>query len=219
MQLAIYIDTSSNRLLAGLNLSTAIVPTSLPLFVGDTLSLQVYLMIPLPTFTASVENYAIISTAGLSLLAYLTNGQDSSSIDYEQYTQQVVWTSDPTGQYFYANLALNTPALVTLIGDNENATANLVIGYLQNGVPRTVLNVPINLQAGVPTSNLVVPAGLTPLSVEAAVGMFVPIAGVPANAPLNTGQGFFQTTPLGKKGYIHLDDDGAGGIIWKCDPV
>ncbi len=176
-------------------------------------------MRPLQVFTPSVPNYAIIPTVGLTLELYLTNGLDSEAAHYAQYTQQVVWNTDPNNQYFYANLALNTQALIDLLAENTSAKAYLVIGYVQAGADTTVLYQPITVQPGVPTSNLVVPPGLTPLSMEAASGLFVPIAGVPPNAPAAFGGGFILTSPLGKKLFIHADDDGAGGVVYKADPI
>lgn len=219
MQLTLYIDTSSNRLLSSLNTSSSVQPSSLPFFVGDTLQLQIYLMVPLQTFTPSVPNYAIIPTAGLTLELFLTNGLDSGAVGYAQYTQQIVWNTDPNNQYFYANLALNTPALVALLANNTSAKATLVVGYVQNGTDTTVLYQPITVQPGIPTGNLVVPPGLTPLSLEAASGLFVPKAGVPPNAPLAFGAGFILTTPLGVKLFIHAIDDGQGGATFQADSI
>lgn len=222
MQLTLYIDTSANRLLSSLNTSSSVQTSSLPFFVGDTLQLQVYLMNPLQTFTPSVPGYQIIPTTGLTLELFLTNGLESGAVGppaYAQYTQQVVWNTDPTNSYFYANLALNTAELIALIGDSTSAKAYLVIGYVQAGKDTTVLYQPITVQPGLPNSNLVVPPGLTPLSLEAAVGLFVPIIGVPANAPLAFGSGYILTTPLGKKLFIHAADDGQGGATLQADQI
>lgn len=219
MQLTLYIDTSSNRLLSSLNTSSSVQPSSLPFFVGDTIQLQIYLMKPLQTFTPSVPGYQIIPTVGITLELFLTNGLDSSSPDYEQYTQQIAWNTDPNNQYFYASLSLNSPDLVALIGNSTSAKAYLVIGNVVPLNDTTYLYQPVTLQPGVPTSNLVVPPGLTPLSLEAAVGLFVPKSGVPANAPAAFGAGFILTSPLGKKLFIHAADDGQGGVTFQSDPI
>lgn len=219
MQLTLYIDTSSNRLLSSLNTSSSVQPSSLPFFVGDTLQLQIYLMKPLQTFTPSVPGYQIIPTLGITLELFITNGLDSSSPDYQQYTQQIDWATDPNNQYFYAGLSLNTPDLVALIGNSTSAKAYLVIGNVVPLNDTTYLYQPITLQPGVPTTNLVVPPGLTPLSLEAAVGLFVPQSGVPANAPLAFGGGFILTSPTGLKLFCYAKDDGQGGVTLQSDQI
>lgn len=222
MRLSLYINTASNNLLSSLTGSAAVAPQSLPFFCGDVIQLQVYLMEPLQTTQPSVPQYSIINTAGLALEMYITNGLDSNSPDYIAYTWQVTWSTDPNNQYFYANLDLTQEALVTLLANSTNATAYLVVGYVAGGYDTTVLYVTITLQPGIPNAVGPLPAGLTPLSVQAAAGMFVPISGVPpipGGGP--NGAGFFLTSPNGHKLYVCAVDnaDGSGPAQLQVSPV
>lgn len=213
MQLTLYIDVARNRLVSALNASTLIDPLSLPLFVGDKLQLQVYLMTPLQTQQPSIPQYSIVSTLGLALGLYLTNGQDSNAVGYVAYTWQVAWNTDPNNTYFYATLDLTQAALVTLLGSNTSASCYLVVGYVQGGVDTTVFYKPVTVQPGLP--NAVGPplAGLTPLSAEAAAQMFVPINGGAA------GQSFIMLTPLGKRLLIQAVDNADGTISFQASPM
>ena len=176
-QITLYIDTSTGNLLESLNQSQTVSPSTLPLAVGDTPLFQIYLMAPLPSYKPSQPNYYNIGTAGNTLELYLTNGLDENALGYLAYTWQVDWFTDPTNAYFYANVALNTEALITLISTNLTATAYLTIGYNNAGGSFTPFNSQVTLKPGLPNAVGPVPAGLTPLSLEQARGLFVPISG------------------------------------------
>jgi hypothetical protein len=185
----------------------------LPLFVGDTLQVRIYLCTPLQVVLPSQWNYQIIGTAGLALQAFVTNGLDSAAAGYLVYTQQITWQTDVNNQYFFANLALNTAALNTLLGNATSAPATLVIGYIQGGVDTTVLYQAVTFKPGLPNASLVLPPGLTALSTQAAAQEYVPING---GTP---GQGFFLLTPTGKKLYLQASDDGNGGVTFQASPM
>lgn len=209
--LALYIDTTSNSLIAGVNDFSSVDPATLPFFFGDTLNLQVYLMNKTGTTLSGSNPYTVIVTAGITFFLYFTDGKATATI----YTQQISWNSDPANQYFYSTLSLNTAALQTLLGTSTGASCYMKAGYIQNGLQTTVLSAVVNIGVGIPSTNLVVPANLTPLSVEVARAMFVPEDGAPANP----GQGFFLLTPNGKKLYIHATDNPDGTASFNADPL
>ena len=126
-QFTLYIDTTSNQLLYALNSARIVDPGTLPLFYPDTLQLQVYLMTRLQTIDPSVFQYAIISTAGLSLLMEVTNGKATGDAGRLVYTSQYVWSTDASNQYFYANLPLNTAAIQTLL-DASGPSSSSALG-------------------------------------------------------------------------------------------
>ena len=208
-RLNLFVDTTSNSLLAGLTAPITINPTSLPLYYGDTLSLQVYLLNKVSSTLAGSNPYTIINTAGLQLFVYLDDGTITPG---NVYTQQISWNTDPTNSYFYSTLALNTNAIQTLIGTGTSGNAVLKIGYIQNGVQTTVLSVNVVIGVGIPPSSIVVPPGLTPLSVQVAQAMFVPIAG-------QAGNGFYLITPNGKKLFICATDQPDGTAVFQASPV
>ena len=179
--LTLYINTRANSLIAGQSSTQSVDASSLPLFFGDTLSLVIYLLqLPLGYNATDPSNSKLqtVSTAGLQLYLYLDDGTTGGTI----YTQQILWQTDPTGSYFYANLVLNTEALQTLLGSQTSATCWLKIGYVQNGLQTTVLSKQVTVGVGLPTVALVAPAGQTPLSAEVASATYVslqPVAGRP----------------------------------------
>jgi hypothetical protein len=208
--LNLFIDTTSNGLIAGLNAPVSVNPSSLPFFYGDTLGLQVYLLNTTSTTLAGSNPYTVINTAGLQLFAYLDNGL--AGVNNVIYTQQISWATDPTNSYFYSTLSLNTAALQTLLGTATSANCYLQIGYVQNGLQTTVLSIPVTIAVGIPSTNLVVPAGLIPLSVQVAQAMFVPIAG-------QAGNGFYLISPLGKKLLISAIDNPDGTASLQASPA
>jgi hypothetical protein len=173
VQLTLFISVSENALLTGLQESAQIDAQSLPLFYGDTLALKVYLLNKLESKTLADFPYEKLSTSGLAFFLYLTDGKASPTI----YTQQIVWQTDANGLYFYANLALNTAALASLLGTATQASCWLKAGFTQAGLPITVLSKQVNISAGMPGASLDVPAGLTPLSVEVANATYAPLIG------------------------------------------
>ena len=208
--LNLYVDTTANQLLAGLNAPSAIDPTTLPFMLGDTLNLQVYLLNKTGSTLQSYNPYTIIPNAGLALVVYLDNGQADGTI----YAQQISFTNDPGLQFFSGSLSLG--GLTALLGATTNATCWLHIGYMQNGVMTTVLAVQVSIGVGVygVTNNAlaVVAPGLTPLSEQAAVQQFVQVAG-PA------GQGFILQSPAGKKILLRVIDNPDGSAEFQASPI
>src|ERR1035438_7145989 len=104
MQPNIFIDTSSRTLVSDVTGGQAIQPSSLPLFFPDTLTLNVYLLAPIPNAALGTAQYQIVPTAGLQLLLYMDGGAEGTPI----LTQVVNWQTDPSGEFFIGSLSLNT---------------------------------------------------------------------------------------------------------------
>jgi len=215
MTLPLYIDTSKNQLLTSLNNATPVNALNVPLFIGDTILVQVFLLAPLQVQNPSQFNYSNIGTAGKALMLFLDNGQIEQSPSYTVYTQLVNWNTDPNNQYFYGVLSLNTAALKTLIGSATTTTCYLHIGYVDANGNTTDLLLPITLLAGIPNAVNDVPAGLTPLSVEAANQIYVRADG----NPNNPGASFVLISPLGKKILIQAVDNGDGTARFDASPI
>jgi hypothetical protein len=201
--ISLFINTTNNSLIGGLSNSAVVQPGQIPLFYGDTVTMNIYLLAALQgtNLAPGTFPFSQISTAGLTLYMFLDNGVVSPTI----YTQQISWTPDPTGTFWTANVSLLTAALTALLGAGTNASAWLQIGYIQNGLPTTVFSKQVNVQVGMPTANApTVPAGQTALSLETARGLFVPINGLPA------GQPFFQTSPAGHTFIYQIVDNPDG---------
>ncbi len=199
--LNLYIDVQNNRLLTSKDQPTIVNSQSLPIFYGDTVQVNVWLLESNTPAQLGSSTYSIIPTQGLSLLLYINDGKLTGGTNY---TQQLVWNTDANNQYFYANLPLNTANLATLLtGGSTEAT--MVIGYTQNGYPTTVFSGTVNFQVGLPAGAQVVPPGLTPLSVEVANQTFMPIIPVP-------GQALALAAADGTVGYITLVKTAGGRI-------
>ena len=197
----LYIDVQNNRLLTSKDEPTIVNSQNLPLFYGDTVQVNIWLLQSTTPAQLGSSTYSIVPTQGLSLQLYINDGKLTGGTNY---TQQLAWNTDANNQYFYANLALNTANLAALMA-SSNTTATLVIGYTQNGYPTTVFSGTVNFQVGLPAGANVVPAGLTPISVEVANQTFMPIIPVP-------GQALALAAADGTVGYITLVKTAGGGI-------
>ena len=200
-KLNLYIDVENNQLLSSIDQPNIVNSQTLPLFYGDTVQLNVWLLQSTSTGQIGSATYSIIPTTGLALLLYINDGILSGGTNY---TQQLAWNTDANNQYFYANLPLNTAALETLLTGGSNL-ANLVIGYTQNGYPTTVFAGKVTINIGLPIGALVVPPGLTPLSAEVAAQTYMPLIPV-------AGQALALAAADGTVGYIRLVKTDGGGI-------
>src|ERR1019366_1375292 len=206
--ITLFIDTSSNRLVSALGGETAISPMALPFYAGDTgLTMQVYFLTPLIDPVQGRWGYSVILTPGNTCYAQIDDGTFTGNI----YTDQTVWSSDPNNQYFIANFPMNTTAnvggggtgIIGLLGSARSVTAYLRIGLSILGNPLTALNQQITIKAGIPNNPVQVAPPLTPLSLQVANTLYVPIAGTP-------GGGFFLVTPLGGKIWVCAVDNPDG---------
>lgn len=209
MALNIFIDTSSRTLLSSQSGGTPIQGTSLPLFYPDTIQLNVYLLQPIANAAIGNANYQSIPTAGIELLLYLDGGSEGSPI----LSQVTNFQSDASGTYFIGTLALNTAAIKQPLGTAKSLGATLKIGSIVGGNTTTYIATGVTIMAGMPAGGLIVPPGLTPLSLQAAEATFVPINGLPA------GQGFYLVTPNGKKLYLQAIDEPDGTASFVASPV
>lgn len=203
MPLTLYIDISTGNLYTGLS-GSSITPSAIPFYFPDTLTLNIFLMTPVPGTFLGQSAFQIVPTTGLSLVVEIDGGPNSSSI----LTNQFVWNTDANNTYFYANLALNTPAIKQAIGSKINFSCYLKIGTTQGGLYTTYVAAPITITAGVQQNSLVVPPGLTPLSAEAAAQEFYPAAG-------RAGMPLILISPLGKKFIAQAVDnpDGTANVV------
>lgn len=209
-QLTLYIDTQANQLVTGTTSTQTVQPSSIPLFYGDTLSLVIYLLTKTKSTTRPNDyDVSIVNTAGLQLFLYLDDGTVSGTI----YTQQIVWTPDANNTYFSANLALNTAALLTLIGTSTSgASCWLKIGYVQGGLQTTVLSAQVTVGVGLPTSAVVVPAGQTNVSAEVANATYFP------QAPVN-GKPLYLASESGKVCALYFVDNPDGTASFQASQV
>lgn len=212
MLTTLYIDVSTGNLLTALNNPTVVNPSTIPWPVGDTRLMQVYLLSPLQVQNPSINNYEIVSTAGKQFELFFDNGELSTSEGYEAYTQLINWNTDPNNQFFYGVLSLNTAALDTLLGIKTTAGCYLRSGYVDANGDTTVLSAQINVFPGIPNAVNVVPAGLTPLSLEAAKQIFVQVNGA-------AGAGFILQSPLGKHILLQAVDNGDGTARFDASPI
>lgn len=183
-QLNLFIDISRNQLLASTVSSQNVDINSLAWFFGDTPTFNIYLLTP-NGGSPSAPQFANVLPTGLALFLYLDDGTISGTI----YTQQITWTpvitttpvngvQTPSGGYFTANLALNTSALQTLIGGGTSGSCWIKIGYVQNGLPTTILSKQVTINVGLPSPAVIpTPAGQTAISAEVAAQTFVPLIG------------------------------------------
>ncbi len=206
--LTLYVDTTSNDLISGLNRSDTVDPQKIPFYYGDTINLKIYLFDKVQTSSPNDFTPLIIPTTGLQLFLYLDDGIVNGTV----YTQQITWSTDANEQYFYASLALNTVALQTLLGATTGKQCYMKIGYIQDGLQTTVFSQLVNIGVGIPNTTLVVPAGLTPLSAEVANATYYPLQPV-AGLPL------YIESPLGKILVLRAVDQPDGSALLEATPI
>lgn len=196
----LFIDIDRSEPVAG-KTEPSIVP--LPRFIqGDSLLLRIWLL----TGRSRVSSYSYVPVAGITLEAAL-GVKVGNATTY--YTQQFTWTAseDLAQPYFEAVFPMNTDAITTLIGSAEQDQAWFEVKMIQDGTPITVLSKLVTVHASViKEAGITVPAGLTPLSAEAAAASFVRV--------IHTGS-FDLMNSNGKGCRLYVDDDG----VFRADPI
>lgn len=169
--LDLLIDTNACQAVSGFSNSGS---ATIPLLVqGDTLNMRIWLLARSPTYPVDPPFVYVPNTDITIQVAIGTRVGQGGVL----YTQQFTWTpnGDAANPYFFAQLPMNTGNINSLLGSSSSQTAYLEVKYIAaGGVPTTVLSKQVTIQAAVIQSNsVVVPAGLTPLSAEAANALFL----------------------------------------------
>jgi hypothetical protein len=168
MILDLYIDTARRELVAG-PLSSSVVPMPV-LSQGNTVTLRIRALTPTANFPLGNPPYTLTAVAGKTLQLAIGTKLGSASTHYvEQYT----WSAgtDLVDPYWYADVAMNTQAVSTLLGTSASKTAYLEINLVA-GTPQTILSKQVTIEASVIKNDaLTVPVGLTPASMEAVMAL------------------------------------------------
>jgi len=167
-QFDIFIDTTVQEVVRGFTDSSV---ASLPRFVqGDTPTLKIWPLVRTAAFNGPTP-YSYLGTNGLTFEVAIGTRLGNSTL---YYTQQFVWTPDVLNQSVSAQLPLNTVAIDTLLGANSSASAWFEVKYLVGGLPTTILDKQIDVQAAVIKAGaLIVPPGATALTAEDANAAFL----------------------------------------------
>jgi hypothetical protein len=201
-QFDLYIDTYSGDSVAGQATNQS---APLPKFYqGDTPTFRIFLLARTPTYPSS-NPFTIINNAALSLKVAL--GPKDGVAGSTLFTQQFTWAKDAANTYFIAGFPLNTAAIATLLGSAPSASAWFEIEYTENGLPTTVYQQAITINAEViETGVITVPAGATALTAEDANASFLK----------KDNNGFIITNAnTGKRVFLYVGDDGA----FHADPL
>src|SRR5882724_8142602 len=194
----LYVDVQGNQLVMGpTNPQAAPVP---PLVQGDTLTLRIYLLARANGFPLATPAFTILNNAGLTLQLALGDKVGNAT---NYYATQFVWAADAANQYFTAQLALNTANITALLGASDSKGTTLHIEYLSAGLPSTVLEIPVTVQAAVIKAGggAALPPGQTPLSAEYANATFL--------TRLVQGQIILVSPDGTKKCALYCDNDGS----------
>lgn len=212
MALNLFIDSTDNALLAGQGQNAQINPLSLPFFYGDsvvTINVYVYTRNPQQSqstspFTGAANLTAVLPNGALSF--WITDGTVGGIV----YAAQPAWVPDPTNTFWTANIALNTVALQTAFTTNPKGPLQCVLQIGLNN--QTILSVAIQIAVGLP-QNVVIPApGLTPIYLQQAQAMFVPIN--PAN-----GQVIYLKSPAGHTLALQAIDNADGSVSFEASQL
>ncbi len=187
----IYIDIDRNEVVLS---PTSNSRAALPSFAqGDSMDMTIWLLDMYSNFA-----YRLVPVAGITLQVAL--GDKAGTY----YTQQFSWTpsADLSQPNFSATFPMNTAAIDTLVDGKLRAAAYFEIKKVISSVPVTVFQRRVIIEAAVITpTSLTVPAGLTPLSAEAANAAYL---GRTVTGEINIING---TT--GKGFRLYADEDGA----------
>jgi hypothetical protein len=203
LQRDLFINTDTGDAVRSLTDSSIV---DLPPFVQEnSLSLRIWLLKNFPKAGGGSAEAIPVAGVTLEVAIGLRTGNSST-----YYTQQFTWTpsTDLAQPYFAAVLPMNTNAIANLLGSGSSAQAWLEVTKIADGLPETVLQKLITIQAAVIKSGtLVVAPGLTPLSAEAAMAAFVAKSGIQGPIPF-----------IGSNGkVVMLDVDDSGQF--RADPV
>jgi hypothetical protein len=153
----IYIDTDRSRIVTSqLDSSEKVLPRHV---FGGVIPYEIIL---LRNFTPGAE-YEIVPVIGLTVTASL--GPRGSG---DHLSDQPVWTpsEDLANPYWSASFPLNTPAIEAALGD-EDYIESVCEVVVHDPDPRYVLQETVKIWAPVAApGDLVVPAGMTPATIE-----------------------------------------------------
>ena len=191
LTLNLFILKDNGSLLTNLQNATPVLPQSLPLYYGDQLTVNVWVLTGIQGGVNPAGNfpYQVVNNAGLAPLMYVTDGTIAGGEN--PLASCVQWNPDPTNSYVQGTLNLGTPGLLALLGAGKSAAAYLSFGFLQNAVPVTVFEGQVNIGVGVQNVVPALPPKLTPLSVQAANLLYFPLQPV-------AGQNLYLATLVGE---------------------
>ncbi|HEX2620752.1 MAG TPA: hypothetical protein VHL11_11405 [Phototrophicaceae bacterium] len=174
----LYIDTATGKAVRS-DQDPTIVP--LPrFFQGDTFGLNVYLLkqnvkTGFPNAPAGESPYSIILNSAMTMKAAL--GVKDGLAGSDLYTWQYTWVAAGTEKesYFTGSFPMNTAGIRTLLGSKASARAWFEIEITVDGLPWTVLQEEVSVQAEVIDTDTVgdVPSDETPISLETARQLFL----------------------------------------------
>lgn len=202
MRIDLYVDVVGGLLVSN---PYGPAPFTMPILKqNDTVPFRVYLLQRTTNYPYSVQSspaFELINNASLSLKMAI--GVKSGTGDGDLVASQFNWAKDPLNQYFYADLALNTQELADAMGDSASITRVLELEVTRNGLPNTVYQGPVQIDADVIKNTTITPQpGLTPLSAEEAAQTYVRQFGLP-------GQTITLVSPNGQWArIIGIGDDG-----------
>ena len=204
--LNLYVLKDNGTLLTSLANASPVNPLTLPLFYGDTLTINCYVLTQIQSAINPANNfpYSIVNNAGLLPVLNLYNGTIAGAS--APLASAIGFAADPTNSYVSGTLALGTPGLLALLGANTTAKCYLSFGFIQNGQPTTCLDVQVEIGIGVQNVVAPAPAGTTPLTLAEALLLFFPIQPV-------SGQPLYLASASGKVFSISVVDDGSGSHI------
>ena len=198
----IFIDKAARKAVQGIASNTIV---DLPPFVqGDTPTFRITILDRSPSYPLGIP-YVAIPTAGLTLQVALGTRVGGATT---YFAQQFTWVPDPGGApNWSAQFALNTAGINTLLGNDTSDQAWFEVKYLSGGLPTTVMDELVTVQAAVIKPGvLVVPPGLTAISAEEVNQAFL----------RKSNNGFTLISPDGsKQAFLYLGNDGA----FHVDPI
>lgn len=203
------IDLSTGSLVGGINTPVPVNPLSLAFYsYALGIPMQIYLLQPVGGQQPSQQQYEyVLTTEAGALQVQIDDGTTAGAA--APLTQQVTWIGDANQQQFYysdqtnsGGLAMNTAGIIALLtGSTKVAYPYLRVSTSFFG---TILVAQIAINPGIPGVTAPLAPGLTPISLQQALAMFVKYTGNP------NGYGFVLNSPLGHQIEFSVQDNGDG---------
>lgn len=173
IRLDLYVDIVGKRLV-----NRAGQAFSMPAqFQGDTVPMSVTLLAPDPTL---FNTYTAQDISGASLKLAVSDTPTGTAGGPTPFVTQFTWTQDTVNNRFTATVAFNTAELTTWLGSAASKTGYLELEMTEGAGVTTIYQGGLTINAEViETGTVTVAAGLTPLSREEALALFVKKIGDP----------------------------------------
>ena len=177
----LYVDWFGKRLLTSpRNTSPATMPV---VFQGDILPMEIYVLEPDPE--GGPNSYLYPAIGDMTMKLAVGAAPIGTTATPTPFVTQFTWSKNTTTKKFSANVAFNTAELNTWLGAEASKVAYAELEMTEGAAIATIYQGSMTVKAQlIETGTTVVAAGLTPMSREEALQLFVKFSGNAAGSTI-----------------------------------